>query len=108
MEARNFSRALNSLKEEVEAINWYHERIDVIDDETLKEALIHNRNEEIEHACIILEWLRRNMPMWDEHLKTYLFTNIDITAIREESMESIPQDNPLFLNDLKIGKIKIE
>ena len=100
-EARNFSRALNSLKEEIEAIDWYHQRIDVTDDEQLKKVLQHNRNEEIEHACMALEWLRRNMSPWDEHLKTYLFTEVDITAI-EEDAESDGRDNGSSLN---IGKI---
>ena len=44
----------------------------------------HNRDEEIEHACMALEWLRRNMPGWDEELKTYLFTDGDITELEDE------------------------
>ena len=105
-EARNFSRALHSLKEEIEAINWYHQRVDVTDDDQLRKVLAHNRDEEIEHACMALEWLRRNMPAWNEHLSTYLFTEADITAIEEgESTESEKQTDEPDSGDLKIGKI---
>ncbi|MEE4310245.1 MAG: ferritin-like domain-containing protein [candidate division KSB1 bacterium] len=83
-EARNISRALNSLKEEIEAIDWYHQRIDVTGDEQLGKVLTHNRDEEIEHACMALEWLRRNMPVWDEQLRTYLFTEEEISSIEED------------------------
>lgn len=99
-EARNFSRALNSLKEEIEAVAWYHERVDVTDDEDLKKIMAHNRDEEIEHACMSLEWLRRNMPKWDEHLKTYLFTERDVTELEEEGGEQ--EENT---RGLRIGKI---
>jgi ferritin-like protein len=101
-EARNFSRALNSLKEEIEAVDWYHQRVDVTEDESLKKILAHNRDEEIEHACMAIEWLRRNMPGWDEQLSTYLFTEGDITELEEEEEgeESGSSDS------LGIGKIK--
>jgi hypothetical protein len=83
-ETRNIVRALNSLKEEIEAINWYQQRADVCKDEELKRVLEHNRDEEIEHATMALEWLRRNMDKWDEALKTYLFTKEDIVSIEEK------------------------
>ncbi|MBD3290078.1 hypothetical protein GF337_14825, partial [candidate division KSB1 bacterium] len=82
-----------------------HQRVDTTDDEQLKKVLEHNRNEEIEHACMALEWLRRNMPQWDEHLKTYLFTSMEITAIEEEG-ESGENNNSSSSSDLGIGKIK--
>lgn len=80
---RNFVRALASLKEEIEAVDWYHQRVAACNDPQLKAILAHNRDEEIEHACMTLEWLRRNMPGWDEELRTYLFTSGDITALEE-------------------------
>jgi ferritin-like protein len=80
---RNYTRALSSLKEEVEAVDWYHQRVATCTDPHLKAILEHNRDEEIEHACMTLEWLRRNMPGWDEELRTYLFTSGDITALEE-------------------------
>lgn len=103
-ETRNYNRALNSLKEEIEAVSWYQQRVDVSEDEDLKKILAHNRDEEIEHACMTLEWLRRNMPMWDEHLKTYLFTEGDITAIEEEQTDQ--QKNQSDSHGLNIGKLE--
>ncbi|MFW5821708.1 MAG: encapsulin-associated ferritin-like protein [Bacteroidota bacterium] len=82
-ETRDYVRALNSLKEEVEAIDWYQQRMDASSDSQLKKVLKHNRDEEIEHACMMLEWLRRNMDGWDEELKTYLFTDKDITKVED-------------------------
>lgn len=83
-ETRDFIRALNSLKEEIEAVDWYQQRLDVTSDKQLKKILLHNRNEEIEHACMALEWLRRNMDGWDEMLKTYLFTEKDILKVEND------------------------
>lgn len=80
---RNFIRALNSLKEEIEAIDWYHQRVAASRDEQLAKVMAHNRDEEIEHARMTLEWLRRNMPGWDKELKTYLFSEGDITALED-------------------------
>jgi ferritin-like protein len=81
--AQEVHRALASLIEELEAIDWYNQRADVSKDEGLKAILIHNRNEEIEHASMALEWLRRKMPNFDEELKTYLFTSAPITEVEE-------------------------
>lgn len=81
---RDFTRALVSLKEEIEAVDWYQQRLVVTEDQQLKKILIHNRNEEMEHACMVLEWLRRNMDGWDEQLRQYLFTEIDITKIEDD------------------------
>jgi ferritin-like protein len=72
-EVRDAHRALASLKEEVEAIDWYHQRVALCQDPSLGDVLAHNRDEEMEHACMILEWLRRHMPGWDERLRAYLF-----------------------------------
>lgn len=80
---KDMVRALNSLKEEIEAVNWYQQRVDVTDDKSIKDILAHNRDEEIEHACMTIEWLRRNMPAWDEELETYLFTEDPITKLED-------------------------
>jgi hypothetical protein len=77
-------RAINSLIEELEAINWYQQRIDATEDEGLREILAHNRDEEKEHAAMILEWIRRNDSAMAEELKTYLFTEGKITEIEEK------------------------
>lgn len=80
---RDCTRALLSLKEELEAIDWYNQRAAATENEELKSVVLHNRNEEMEHASMVLEWLRRNMDGWDEPLKTYLFTTAPITEIEE-------------------------
>ena len=66
-------RAISSLMEELEAIDWYDQRVDATDDEELAAILAHNRDEEKEHAVMTLEWLRRRDPELDENLRTYLF-----------------------------------
>jgi len=83
-ETRDKIRALVSLREEIEAIDWYQQRLDVTNDKQLKKILKHNRDEEIEHACMALEWLRRNMKSWDEKMKTYLFTEKDIVKLEDD------------------------
>lgn len=75
---RDFHRALQSLMEELEAIDWYNQRADVCKDEGLKKILIHNRDEEIEHAAMVIEWLRRQDPKFEKELKEYLFTDSSI------------------------------
>jgi uncharacterized protein len=79
--ARDLHRALTSFKEEIEAIDWYNQRVERCSDESLRAVLAHNRDEEIEHATMTLEWLRRSMPAWDTALRTYLFTEGPITEI---------------------------
>ncbi len=78
-------RAVVSIMEELEAVDWYDQRIDAATDPELKELLAHNRDEEKEHASMILEWLRRRDPKLDEHLRTYLFTNKSLLEIEEEA-----------------------
>jgi len=82
-DARNFSRAIKSVQEELEAVDWYNQRAQATSDEQLKKILEHNRNEEIEHAVMALEWLRRKNEKFNEHMKTYLFTTGDILEIEE-------------------------
>jgi ferritin-like protein len=85
--AKALHRALKSLQEELEAVDWYQQREDVSQNEELNEILNHNKKEETEHAAMLLEWLRRNDPAFEEHLKTYLFTNLPIVEV-EEAAES--------------------
>jgi ferritin-like protein len=82
-EAIEFHRMIKSVIEELEAVDWYNQRAAVTKDPALKAIVEHNRDEEIEHACMGLEWLRRNFPAWDENLRTYLFTEAPITEIEE-------------------------
>lgn len=71
-------RAITSLIEEFDAVDWYDQRAAVTTDAELKAILIHNRNEEMEHAAMVLEWLRRRHSVIDEHLRTYLHCEGDI------------------------------
>ena len=73
-ETRDMHRAIVSLMEELEAVDWYNQRVDACKDEELKAILIHNRDEEKEHAAMMLEWIRRQDPTFDSELKDYLFT----------------------------------
>ncbi len=73
-QVRDTHRALESLKEELEAVDWYNQRVDACKDNDLKAILAHNRDEEKEHASMVLEWIRRNDPTFDKELKDYLFT----------------------------------
>lgn len=98
-ETRDFRRALNSLKEEIEAIDWYQQRIDSTADEELKKIIEHNKKEEMEHAMMALEWLRRNMDGWDEKMRQYLFKDSDIVELEHDEL-------PENQEDLGIGKIK--
>jgi hypothetical protein len=76
-------RALASLIEELEAVAWYNQRAAASGDGALKAVVEHNRNEEIEHAMMLLEWLRRNFPEFEEPMRTYLFTSAPITELEE-------------------------
>jgi ferritin-like protein len=72
---RDMHRAIESLKEELEAVDWYNQRVDVCTDKELRAILAHNRDEEKEHAAMILEWIRRTDPTFSKELKDYLFTD---------------------------------
>jgi ferritin-like protein len=81
----NFSRALKSLQEELEAVDWYNQRVEVTKDDQLRRILAHNRDEEVEHAMMALEYLRRINPVFDKHMRTYLFTEGDILEIEDKA-----------------------
>jgi ferritin-like protein len=74
-------RAIVSLMEELEAVDWYNQRAKATDNAELRAILEHNRDEEKEHAAMALEWLRRTDAKFAEHLKTFLFTDGPITGI---------------------------
>ena len=78
-------RAVVSIMEELEAVDWYDQRIDAAQDAELRELLAHNRDEEKEHAAMMLEWLRRHDAKLDEHLRTYLFTDKRLLQIEQEA-----------------------
>lgn len=80
---RDMHRAIVSLMEELEAIDWYQQRMDATEDGELREILRHNRDEEKEHAAMVLEWIRRRDDGFSGVLKTYLFTEGAITELED-------------------------
>ncbi len=93
-------RALRSIMEELEAIDWYDQRVHATTDATLAAVLAHNRDEEKEHAAMTLEWLRRHDPVLDGHLRTYLFTDESIVA-EEHTAEQGPDVGSLGLGSTR-------
>lgn len=77
-ETRDMHRAITSLMEELEAVDWYNQRVDACKDADLKRILEHNRDEEKEHAAMVLEWIRRKDPTFSDELKDFLFTEKEI------------------------------
>ncbi len=99
---RDMHRALASLMEELEAVDWYQQRVAATADEELKQILAHNRDEEKEHAAMVLEWLRRRDSHFDDQLRAYLFTDGDVTEIEhEESPPVASRDGSLGIGSLR-------
>src|SRR5471030_880374 len=100
----DYHRAMTSLGEELEAIDWYDQRVDATSDATLASVLAHNRDDEKEHAAMTLEWLRRRDPALDAQLRKYLFTTTEpITEIGAAGDES---PAPSGTGSLGIGSLK--
>ncbi len=99
-------RAIRSIMEEFEAVDWYQQRAEATDDVELRRVLEHNRDEEKEHASMTIEWLRRHDPALDRHLRTYLFTDAPITEV-EARAEADDGDAPTT-TDLGIGSLRKE
>ena len=79
---QDFHRAVISLIEELEAVDWYNQRVEACSDPALRSILAHNRDEEIEHAAMTLEWIRRQNPVFDKELREKLFKTGPITDSR--------------------------
>ena len=101
-------RALASIQEELEAVDWYDQRVDATDDPGLASVLAHNRDEEKEHAAMTLEWLRRNDPVLDQHLRTYLFTSAPVTEVDTRPRPARPPPRAVGEGTLGIGSLKEE
>jgi hypothetical protein len=86
-ETRDMHRAIVSLMEELEAADWYNQRIDGARDPELQAILAHNRDEEKEHAAMLLEWIRRRDPAFDKELRDYLFTDKPIAKLEQEHQD---------------------
>ena len=82
-ETKDRHRAIVSIMEELEAVDWYDQRVDAATDDELRAILAHNRDEEKEHASMLLEWLRRRDAKLDEMLRTYLFADKPVLEIEE-------------------------
>lgn len=102
-------RAIASLIEELEAAHWYSERMAVSQDPELRSILEHNRDEELEHATMLIEWMRRSMPQFNEQIRTYLNTTAPIAQI-EEAVEGDGSEEgggeDLSTTDLGIGSMR--
>ena len=94
-------RALASIQEELEAVDWYDQRVEATDNAELAEVLAHNRDEEKEHAAMTLEWLRRNDPVLDRHLRTYLFTSDPVVVIEDAAAADDGGPHSLGIGDLR-------
>jgi hypothetical protein len=101
-------RAIVSLMEELEAVDWYDQRAKATANPELRAVLEHNRDEEKEHAAMALEWLRRIDPVLDRHLRTFLFSEGPITEIEAEMTEAGQQDETGTLggDSLGIGSLR--
>ena len=99
-------RAIVSIMEELEAVDWYDQRVDAAGDAELKAILAHNRDEEKEHASMTLEWLRRRDPVWDEQLRNYLFTDKPILEVEHAIEEGEGGDNSGGDGSLGIGSLR--
>jgi len=110
----DLKRAKASLIEELEAANWYNERAEATQDAELRSILEHNRDEEIEHAIMLLEWIRRNHSGFSREMETYLFTKAPITQLEKVEEQKQQADNTQKTaesadeDSLKIGSMKGE
>jgi ferritin-like protein len=84
-DTKNLHRALVSLKEELEAVDWYQQRAEACSDAELRAVLLHNKNEEIEHAMMTLEWLRRKDPVFAANIGTYVGSSGAITEVEQRT-----------------------
>lgn len=93
----NLHYAITSLMEELEAVDWYRQRADDTNDSDLRAVILHNAKEEMEHACMLIEWIRRHEPLFDAQLREYLFTDKPIVEVEHEAMDrgsSIKRQEP--------------
>ena len=94
-------RAVVSLMEELEAVDWYDQRVDATDNDELRAILAHNRDEEMEHAAMVLEWLRRHNRVIDEQLREYLFTDGPIVHAHPDEEPAPAGDGSLGIGSLR-------
>jgi len=102
----DYHRAMTSLCEEFEAVDWYNQRAIATNDESLATVLAHNRDEEKEHAIMLLEWLRRHDAVIDKNLRTYLFTTLPITEVERQAMGANTSSSPTSSGSLGLGSLR--
>jgi ferritin-like protein len=106
-ETQDNHRALTSMQEELEAADWYDQRVDAATDQDLKDILAHNRDEEKEHFAMLLEWYRRRDATMDAHLKEYLFTSGSLIALEQTGAgDGEEATDPAGGGSLGIGSLK--
>ncbi len=103
-DTQDITRIIKSIMEEFEAVDWYNQRMSATDDEDLYAILKHNRDEELEHAAMGIEWLRRKLPELDAELRDNLFTEGPITGHHDEDEDE--GETPSRGKSLGIGKMK--
>ncbi len=104
---QDFHRALVSLQEELEAVDWYQQRADACENEELRAILLHNMQEEMEHASMLLEWLRRQHPAFEKNLRHYLFQEGSIVGREGEANgETKTQAEATLQPGLTVGTLK--
>ena len=111
-DTKNMHRAIVSLREELDAVDWYQQRAEACSDEDLRAVLIHNRNEEIEHAMMVLEWIRRHSPTFDANMATYLKSSGPIVQIESKQVggggpSRGGEDSSTAASSLGIGSLKV-
>jgi len=103
-DTRDMHRAIVSLMEELQAIDWYQQRVDACVDQQLKDVLLHNKNEEIEHATMLMEWIRRHNDHVDQMMRKYLFTEPPVAGLEYAAETSGPA--VAVVETLGIGSMK--
>jgi ferritin-like protein len=105
---RNLHRAIVSLKEELEAVDWYQQRAEACSDAELRSVLLHNKNEEIEHAMMTLEWIRRQSEVFEANIKTYIGSKGPILEVEKQQTGGAGGGGnaPRSASSLGIGSLK--
>jgi ferritin-like protein len=106
-ETKDMHRAIVSLMEELEAVDWYQQRAEATSDDDLKAVLTHNKNEEIEHAMMVLEWIRRHQPTFAANIETYIGSTGPITEVEKQAVSGGGGGSgPSAPTSLGIGSLK--
>jgi uncharacterized protein len=108
-DTKNQHRAIVSLMEELEAVDWYQQRAEACSDPELKAILVHNKNEEVEHAMMTLEWLRRKVPVFGENIGTYIGSTGPIVGVEQGATgggAATSAEAPTSSVSLGIGSLK--